>query len=333
MTEDSWKTTTKSAHDKARKSKKGAFSENYGPDMYGEVFRYSETAGIIASRESFDVIHAHDWMTIPAGFAARNKTGKPLVIHIHSVESDRSPMRLNERIYGIERIGMTKADHIIAVSNYTKRKIMDEYGIPEKKISVVYNAPTSFGPCGKSSTARKDGKKYVLFMGRITSQKGPVYFLEMAKRIALLNPDIHFIMAGSGDMTDKIKKAAADYGIEDRLRFTGFLRGREVQKAYEASDIFVMPSVSEPFGITALEAISCGIPAVISGQSGVSEVLKSCPMVDFRNTNALADTVIEILGSDTLQKEIVAACKKEMLQLDWKTSAEKIINIYHRLVV
>jgi glycosyltransferase involved in cell wall biosynthesis len=210
---------------------------------------------------------------------------------------------------------------------------MDEYGIPEKKISVVYNAPTSFGPCGKSSTARKDGKKYVLFMGRITSQKGPVYFLEMAKRIALLNPDIHFIMAGSGDMTDKIKKAAADYGIEDRLRFTGFLRGREVQKAYEASDIFVMPSVSEPFGITALEAISCGIPAVISGQSGVSEVLKSCPMVDFRNTNALADTVIEILGSDTLQKEIVAACKKEMLQLDWKTSAEKIINIYHRLVV
>jgi len=336
MTEDSYKSALKKAIDEineVRPFEEDVAWEHYGPDMCSEVFRYARVGRIVASREPCDVIHVHDWMTIPAGVEAKDETGKPLVVHIHSLETDRKFMRLNERIYGIERSGMMGADHIITVSHYTKRKIVGEYRIPEEKVSVVHNAVTRSEWREKLYVNKDDSRKYVLFLGRITSQKGPDYFVEAARKIVLTNPDIHFIMAGAGDMLDAVKRAVIYCGLEEHVHFTGFLRGSDVERAYAISDLYVMPSVSEPFGITALEAVSCDVPVIISKQSGVSEVLKKCPRVDFWNTDVLADTVIEILSDDTRRDEIVRACKKELKQLSWQIAAEKIINVYRRLIV
>lgn len=335
MTEESYmEALEKAARDsKNGKSKKAASWEPYGPDLYSEVLRYSQIAGVIAKQESCSVIHTHDWMTIPAGIEAKNQTGKPLVAHMHSLESDRSMVRLNERIYGIERLGMMEADHIIAVSHYTKRKIVDQYGIPEEKISVVHNAALHFESRHKDHIMKDPSRKFVLFLGRITAQKGPDYFLEAARKVLSRNPDIHFIMAGSGDMMGQVKEKAARLEIENNVHFTGFLRGADVEKIYAMSDLYVMPSVSDPFGITALEAIMCGVPVIISSQSGVSEVLQTCPKVDFWNTGALADRIMEILENDALREEIVGSCREEMKNVNWKIAAEKIIDVYQRLLM
>lgn len=317
-------------HDKDVKSETWI---HYGPDLYAEVFRYGKIARHIAKRESFDVIHVHDWMSIPAGIEAKQFTGRPLVVHIHALESDRSSGRINERIYGIEREGMIHADHVIAVSHYTKRKIVDQYGIPHSKISVVHNAVTHSESWKRYSVVKDPNRPCVLFLGRITSQKGPDYFLEAARKILKKNKTIKFIMAGSGDMLDGLKKKTIQLGIEKNVSFTGFLRGADVEKAYVMSDLYVMPSVSEPFGITALEAIMYDVPVIVSRRSGVCEIISNCPKIDFWNTDELADKIMEILENNDLRSDIVKMCKDDLKHISWKIAGEKIIRVYRELMM
>jgi glycogen(starch) synthase len=336
MTEESYEKTLQTTIESLKKNRRlrGKTSwQHYGPDLHSEVFRYARIARIIANREECDVIHVHDWMTIPAGIEAKHVTGKPLVVHIHALETDRSTTRIDERIYGIERFGMIEADHVMAVSHYTKRKIVQQYGIPHEKISVIHNA-VSHSESRRRYHIRKDpAKKYVLFLGRITSQKGPDYFLKAARKVLSKNRTVHFIMAGSGDMMSQVKEEVTRVGIDKNVIFTGFLRGADVERAYAMSDLYVMPSVSEPFGITALEAIMYDVPVIISNQSGVSEVISNCPRVDFWNTDELADNILNILEDDMLRDEIVRSCRKELKDVSWKIAAEKIIRVYRELIM
>lgn len=306
---------------------------HYGPDLYAEVFRYGKIARYIAKKESFDVIHVHDWMTIPAGIESKKETGKPLVVHIHALESDRSSGRINERIYGIEREGMVHADRVIVVSHYTKRKIVDQYGIPHSKISVVHNAVTHSELRQRYPIVKDPNSPCVLFLGRMTSQKGPEYFLEAARKILEKNDTIRFIMAGSGDMLDDLKKKTIQLRIQKNVSFTGFLRGADVEEAYAMSDLYVMPSVSEPFGISALEAIMYDVPVIVSKRSGVCEIMSNCPKVDFWNTDELAEKIMTILENDDLRNEIVTKCKDELKHINWKIAGEKIIHVYRELMM
>lgn len=305
---------------------------HYGPDLYQEVFRYAAIARSIAQSEDPDIIHVHDWMTIPAGIAAREATGRPLVVHIHALESDRSMVRLNERIYGIERLGMMEADAVIAVSHYTKGKIVSQYGIPENKVSVVHNALSREESRRRFPSRKKVKEGQVLFLGRVTSQKGPHYFLQAAEIVHRVHPQIEFVVAGTGDMVQCMKEEAIRRGLTDRIRFTGFLNDREVEQAYMSSDIYVMPSVSEPFGLTALEAIACDVPVIISKTAGIGEVMTKCPAVDYWDVEGLAEKIITLLKDETLRKRIVSKCREEIKSLTWRIAAEKITGIYRSVL-
>ncbi|HRX86994.1 MAG TPA: glycosyltransferase, partial [Phycisphaerae bacterium] len=245
-------------------------------DLFREVDRYAELALQSVAGRKFDVIHAHDWMTFPAARAVAEHTGRPFVVHIHSTEFDRSGHRIDQRIYDIERAGLDRADHIIAVSYMTRRILMSRYGVPADKITVVYNAVAQNGTAKAASTlppAIRRDEKIVLFLGRITVQKGPEYFLAAARKVLDVYQNVRFVMAGSGDMARSMIELAAQMGIGHRVLFTGFLRGDDVRKVFRMADLYVMPSVSEPFGIAPLEALANNVPVLISKQSGVAEVL------------------------------------------------------------
>lgn len=329
MTEESYGETLKELHES---STKGNTWVHYGPDLYQEVFRYAVMARTIARREDADIIHVHDWMAIPAGVAAREVTGSPLVVHIHALESDRSVLRLNERIYGIERLGMMEADSVIAVSHYTKGKIVSQYGIPEKKITVVHNALSKEEKKGRFPSKKKSKRGQILFLGRVTSQKGPQYFLEAAELVHQVKPDIDFVVAGTGDMIKYMKEESLRRGLSDNIHFTGFLNDRGVEQAYASSDIYVMPSVSEPFGITALEAIAYDVPVIISNKSGIREVMTKCPCIDCWDVERLADTMIRLLEDESERKRIVSECKEEIKTLTWRIAADKIIRVYETML-
>jgi len=243
---------------------------HYGGDMYSEVHRYAASAVRLALKQDFDVIHAHDWMTYPAGIAVAAVTGKPLVVHVHSTEFDRSGEHVNQAVYDIERKGMHLADRVIAVSHLTRNIIISRYGVCGSKVEVVYNAVerngNGNGNIDKSGIASNE--KIVLFLGRITMQKGPEYFLMAARKVLEVVDNVKFVMAGSGDMMGRVIEMAAEMGIGNKVLFTGFLRGDDVEKVYQMADLYVMPSVSEPFGIAPLEALNYDVPVLISKQSG-----------------------------------------------------------------
>ena len=306
---------------------------HYAGDLLSEVVRYGVAAAALAEVQSFDVIHGHDWMTIPASLEAKRISGRPLVLHIHSLESDRSGMRIDERMYGIERLGMMEADHIIAVSHYTKDKIVAEYGISDEKISIVHNAVARADFPGRQIVPKASSDKTVLFLGRMTAQKGPDLFLRAAKKILENRSDVHFIMAGSGSMMQPLVEEVTALKLERYVTFTGFLRGAEVEAAYAACDLYVMPSVSDPFGITALEAIACDVPVVISARAGVGEILPGCPKVDCTDTDLLAKTILEVLDSEVLAREIAVSGARSIARLTWRHAAEKVIGIYNRVIL
>jgi len=307
-----------------------AAGEGYGVDLLAEVCRYGEAGGLIAARENFDVIHGHDWMTVPACLAARQESGKPFILHIHSLEYDRSGEEINERIYELERFGLEAADKIIAVSHYTKTMIVGRYGIAPEKIFVVYNA-LSHREAGETYRTRKrDGDdKVVLFMGRITFQKGPDYFIAAAARVLKEMPEVTFIMAGSGDMMPRMVERVAELKIGKRFRFTGFLQGRQVEEAFAGADLYVMPSVSEPFGLAPLEAMMYDVPVIISRQSGVSEVLKHALKVDFWDVDELANKMIAVLKYPPLAGELVEGAREELKNLRWEKAALNILKLYN----
>jgi len=302
----------------------------YGRDLYEEVQRYAQRVKLMAVKETFDVIHAHDWLTYEAGIIAKKASGKPLVVHIHATEFDRTGgNKLNQHVYDIERMGFHQADRIVAVSNYTKNKVVEHYGVSPEKITVVHNAVEfeSYNPC---KIEKKD--KIVLFLGRITLQKGPEYFLFAAKKVIDKDPDIKFVFAGSGDMESRMIDMAADLGIARNVLFAGFLKGEDVYKAYQMADVYVMPSVSEPFGITPLEAMKAGTPVIISKQSGVSEVVNHVLKVDFWDIDDIAGKIISLIHYEILNKELKEHGSLEVKKFDWNIPAKKCLKVYEELM-
>ena len=306
------------------------FSGTYGPRLMDEVKRFASTATEIAKARTFDVIHAHDWLTYLAGMAAKKISGKPLVVHVHATEVDRAGKNGDPRVFDIERKGMEAADRVIAVSQWTKNIIIRHYNIPSKKVNVVHNGvmPKSYD---KEITPPPIGKHLVTFLGRVTHQKGPEYFIDVAARVLKKLPDVHFVMAGSGDLLPKMIERAAHLRITSHFHFAGFLKGDLVDRLLAATDVYVMPSVSEPFGITPLEAAQAGVPVIISRQSGVSEVMQHAIKVDFWNIEALADAVCNLLKYPGLSKTLKAKSREEITNITWNEAARKINRIYHEL--
>ena len=301
----------------------------YGGDLFAEIQRYALLATEIARNESFEVIHAHDWMTFPAGLAVAGMKNVPLIVHVHSTEFDRSGVHVDQRIYDIERRGMHGAMKVIAVSYLTKNQITHQYGVDPSKVEVVYNAIEQNGngfDQEKYSIHRDE--KIVLFLGRITMQKGPEYFLAAAKKVLEVMDNVKFVMAGSGDMIRRTIEMAATLGIGHKVLFTGFLRGPDVEKVFKMADLYVMPSVSEPFGIAPLEAMSHDVPVIISKQSGVSEVLTHALKVDFWDINEMANKIIAVLKHPPLASMLREHGNFEVKRLQWVDSARQCLQIY-----
>ncbi len=304
----------------------------YGLNMMEEVHRYASQAAVHAKKVPHDVIHAHDWLTAEAGVQAKQISGKPLVMQIHATEFDRSGENPNQAVYDLERRGMEHADRVIAVSEYTKKMLMKHYGVADWKIDVVHNAVRSnFDPYHKTHHLNKRDK-IVLFLGRMTMQKGPDYFLKMAKKVLDHMKDVKFIMAGDGDMMEQVIKLAIDLGIERHVLFSGFLKGGEIARAYAEADLYVMPSISEPFGITPLEAIKQGTPVLISKQSGVSEAIKSALKVDFWDVDEMAEKVIGALKYPALNQVLREHSHRELVKLNWHQQAGEIVKSYARAI-
>ncbi|HXE53317.1 MAG TPA: glycosyltransferase [Tepidisphaeraceae bacterium] len=301
----------------------------YAGDMFAEIQRYALLASEIARNESFEVVHAHDWMTFPAGLAVAALKGVPLVVHVHSTEFDRSGSGVDQRIYDIERRGMHGAIKVIAVSYLTKNQVTHQYGIDPSKVEVVYNAiePSNNGFDEEKYSIHKD-EKIVLFLGRITLQKGPEYFLAAAKKVLEVMDNVKFVMAGSGDMIRRTIEMAASMGIGHKVLFTGFLRGADVEKVFKMADLYVMPSVSEPFGIAPLEAMSHDVPVIISKQSGVSEVLTHALKVDFWDINEMANKIIAVLKHPPLASTLRQHGSFEVRRLSWVDAARQCVQIY-----
>ncbi len=308
-------------------------SGNYGPNLIEEVYRYGYIAGKIADDCKHDFIHIHDWMTVPAGINAKQSSGKPLIYHVHALETDRSGINVNKLIYDIEKQGLEAADKIIAVSYFTKKNIIEYYSIDPDKIDVVHNAVSKHKVLTRPSRFKKKaGEKIVLFLGRVTFQKGPDYFLEAAAKVLQESDNVRFIIAGTGDMIHRLIERAAELKIGNKVHFTGFLKRPEVEELFAASDVYVMPSVSEPFGISPLEAIFFDVPVIISRQSGVSEILNHALKVNFWDTNELANKILALLKYPALQKQLSQDAAAELKHIQWGKSAEKVKEIYQTTV-
>ena len=309
------------------------FSGKYGANLMEKVARYAMVAAQVAKdlEGQFDVIHAHDWLTYFAGIAAKRVSGKPLVVHMHATEFDRSGENINRRVYAIEKAGMQAADRVIAVSELTRRIVIGKYGIPAEKVVTVHNA-VRFGESEDAVPERAVKDKVVTFLGRITYQKGPDYFVEAAAKVLQRVPDVRFVMAGSGDLMNHVVRRVAQLGIADRFHFTGFLKGGEVQRMFRLSDVYVMPSVSEPFGISPLEAMRSGVPVIISRQSGVAEVLDYAIKVNYWDVDALADAIYGLLTYPALGRMFASKGLEEVTGLKWTNAAAKIKTVYETVV-
>lgn len=309
------------------------FSGKYGANLMEEVARYAMVAAQVAKdlEGQFDVIHAHDWLTYFAGIAAKRVSGKPLVVHMHATEYDRSGENVNTQVYAIERAGMHAADRVIAVSNLTRNIVINRYGVPAEKIVTVHNAVRFAQNSGKVPE-RGVTDKVVTFLGRITYQKGPDYFVEAAAKVLKRIPDVRFVMAGSGDMMNHVIRRVARLGIADRFHFTGFLRGEDVHKMFQLSDVYVMPSVSEPFGISPLEAMRSNVPVIISKQSGVAEVLDYAVKVDYWDVDALADAIYGLIKYPALSGMFASKGLEEVTNLKWNDAAAKIKSVYEAVI-
>jgi glycogen(starch) synthase len=301
----------------------------YGPDIRAEVHRYAIQVMKVAESEEFDVIHAHDWMTFPAGIAVASRMGKPLVVQVHSTEFDRSGEHVNQFVYDIERQGMHAATLIIAVSNYTRNIIINRYGVPPEKVEVVYNG-IEFNGHTETSFHRAWPDKTVLFLGRVTMQKGPEYFLFAAKRVLEKMGNVKFVMAGDGDMLYRSIELAANLGIGHKVFFTRFLRGTDVDRAYEMADLYVMPSVSEPFGIAPLEALRHNVPVLVSKTSGIAEAFRNALKVDFWDINEMANKMVAVLRYPPLQEMLRTEGRKEALRFRWEDSAARVSEVYSK---
>jgi glycosyltransferase involved in cell wall biosynthesis len=310
----------------------------YGRDLFEEVERYKMMGAEIAKEEDFDIIYAHDWLSFGAGVEAKYATGKPLIVHVHATEFDRcGGPNVNQHVYNVEKWGMMEADRVIAVSELTRQIIIKEYGISPDKVRVVHNGiDDSTKPSGagwkRMRSLKQSGYKIVLFLGRITIQKGPDYFVRAAKRVLERNPKVMFVVSGSGDMEESMMKLAADLQISQNVLFTGFLSGGDRHEMYTSSDLFVMPSISEPFGITPLEAMKLGTPVLISKQSGVSEIVQHAMKIDFWDVDEMANKILAVVGYPGLKETLSDYAREEADKITWADAAKKVDGIVRELV-
>lgn len=308
-----------------------AFSGRYPDNLLEEIGNYEAVASVLANSLDFDIIHSHDWLTYPAGVFAKHISGKPLVIHVHATDFDRSRGNVNPTVYAIEKRGMDEADHIMCVSNLTRNIVIEKYHQDPAKVSTVHNAVEPLKDPGSFvKTPRKD--KIVTFLGRITMQKGPEYFVEAAARVLQKTKGVRFVMAGSGDMMDKMIDLVAQRGIADKFHFTGFLRGRQVQEMLAESDVYVMPSVSEPFGISPLEAMQVGTPSIISKQSGCAEILSHAIKIDYWDIEAMADAIYGIVTYPAMYESLHTLGREEVNNIRWYDAGLKVRRIYEQVI-
>ena len=309
------------------------FSGRYPDNLMEEINNYSICAGVIARTEQHDIIHSHDWLTYSAGIHAKNISGKPLVIHVHATDFDRSRGNVNPQVYGIEKNGMDHADHIICVSNLTRETVISKYHQDPRKVSAVHNAVE---PVSKAieeiQPERHTNQKIVTFLGRITMQKGPEYFVEAASRVLQKTSGVRFVMAGSGDMMEAMIKLVAKRGIADKFHFPGFLKGNQVYRMLKSSDVYVMPSVSEPFGISTLEAMQVGVTSIISKQSGCAEILNYAIKTDYWDIDAMADAIYSIITNPAMHEFLKIQGKNEVDEIKWEYAGKKVRAIYDRLL-
>lgn len=328
-------TYLKSVKNAPRFSNNNNNGQVYGNNLSEEVCRYSEAAKFIAEEENFDVIHVHDWMTYQAGINAKKVSGKPLVAHIHATEFDRTGGSPNSFISHVEYNGLKNADRIIANSNYTKQNVIKHYNIESDKIEVVhwgidqdnYDMNKDY-----ETKIKESGDKIVLFLGRVTLQKGPDYFVEAARKVLEVEKAVKFVMAGDGDMMHKMIEKTVEMGISDKFMFTGFLNGADVYKAYKMADIYVMPSVSEPFGLVALEAIKNRTPVIMSKNAGVSEVVNHALKIDFWDVDKMANHIVSIIRYSELEHEMSENCYKESFKFNLDEPAMKCMRVYNDLL-
>ena len=309
------------------------FSGRYPDNLLEEIRNYDAVAGVVCRSGDFDIIHSHDWLTYPAGVHAKFVTGKPLVIHVHATDFDRSRGNVNPTVYGIEKHGMDVADHIFTVSDLTRDIVIHRYHINPAKITTIHNAVEPISKEIEEIEARHSTKeKVVTFLGRITMQKGPEYFVEAAYRVLQKTQNVRFVMAGSGDMMNKMIRHVAFRNISDKFHFTGFLRGENVYKMLKSSDVYVMPSVSEPFGISPLEAMQVGVPTIISKQSGCAEILDNAIKVDYWDIEGMADAIYSIISYPTMSDFLKSEGKKEVDEIKWEYAAVKVREVYDRIL-
>ncbi|RLE38469.1 glycosyltransferase family 1 protein [Candidatus Woesearchaeota archaeon] len=339
MTSKSYKDSHKKIYEIDKKEVSVEFDKNpnydfiYGKDLFSEVHRYTKAVEELVRSEEFDIIHAHDWMTYKAGLVIRKVSGKPLVIHIHSTEYDRTADHPNQRIEEIERSGLENADHIIANSNFTKNNVLRHYGISPEKISVVHwGIEPEKSYCDDVKFKSPFEEKIVMFLGRITIQKGPDYFVEAANKVLLFYPKVKFVVVGTGDMMQRMIDRADELGILDKFVFTGFLKEEAVNKAFKMADIYVMPSVSEPFGLVALEALKNKTPIIISKQSGVSEVVKHALKVDFWDINEMTNKIVNLLEHKELYQELQENSYEEVKKFNLDEPAMKCKDVYEKIL-
>lgn len=306
------------------------FQGGYAENLMDEVEKYALVATQIAKDYDFDLIHAHDWLTYKAGIVAKKISGKPLIMHVHATEFDRSGENVNQLVYDIEKEGMSEADHIITVSNYTKRIVVNRYSQPLEKITTVYNGIEE-GDTKIKKLQNPFNKKIVTFLGRVTFQKGPDYFVEAAEKVIKKDPNIIFVLAGSGDMLNRMIALVGKKHISKNFFFTGFLRGKDVEKMFRMSDVYVMPSVSEPFGISPLEAMREGVPTIISKQSGVSEVVSYAIKVDFWDIDAMADAIYSLTHYPAISNMIKKNASQQLHTINWDKATKEILDIYNKV--
>jgi glycogen synthase len=309
----------------------GGSTDPYGPDFELAVERYTAQSVELTKDVNADVIHCHDWMTFEAGARASKYHDKPMVVHVHATELDRTDFKPNTWISDIERKGMNRADKVIAVSNYTKGILTKHYGIDGNKIDVIYNAH-DMEHKAITAQARKRHSPLVLFLGRMTVQKNPWLFLDVAKRIKDLRPDVRFVMAGDGPMLTELIDRTCKMGMSDSMIFTGKVSRKEVDNLYREASCFVMPSLSEPFGLVALEAISHGVPVVLSRQSGASEVIEHAFKVDFWDTEKMADCILTILREEPLARQLSSEAPRILQRLTWQKQAGLVHSLYQSLI-
>ena len=308
----------------------------YSRTILEEVHAFAHKAAQIAQEEEFDLIHAHDWTSYLAGVAAKKATGKPLVLHVHATAFDQAASdNIDPEVFKIEKEAFAMADCIVTVSNFTKNIIIDKHDADPQKVEVVHNGCDVEDPLRHEpalSELKAQGKKIVLYHGRITIQKGVDYFVEAARKVVDTDPNVVFVISGKGDMTAQIMHKVGALGLSNNVIFAGALWYEERDRMYQSVDLVVMPSVSEPFGLVPLEAIQHGAPSLISKQSGVSEVVSHVLKVDFWDVEEMANKILASLRYPVLREQLVREGRNEIKRLSWKHAAAKVISLYRRLV-